>query len=114
MKHLIYVKDAIGADIRTRSFFRRDAERLIGGLGVEAVLDFAGVEFISRSVADEICNLLAVHRQLSVVGMSGDVEMMYHVVVNGRSAPRQYPATTGIKVYHLRTMEEMASALCAF
>ncbi len=113
MKRIISVKRAIGADIRTRSFFRRDAERLISMHGSHADLDFSGVEFISRSVADEICNLLADYPGLTVSGMEGDVEMMYKVVVRGRSKPREFPATD-IKVYHLRTLQEMSAVLRAF
>lgn len=113
MKHIISVKDSIGADLRTRSFFRRDAERLLAQHASEVEFDFRGVEFISRSVADEICNLLVDYPGLAVSGMEGDVEMMYRVVVRGRNTPREFPSND-IKVYHLRTMQEMSAVLCAF
>lgn len=109
----IYIKDVIGKDLRTRSFFRRDVERIIGSQGGDVVLDFSEVEFISRSVADEICNLLADYPSLAVRAMEGDVEMMYGVVVSGRNTPREFPVTD-IKVYHLRTLQEMSACLCAF
>lgn len=113
MKHEIFVKDTIGTDLRTRSFFRRDVERLIGLNGDDISLDFSDVEFVSRSVADEICNLLVDHPSLEVKDMEGDVEMMYRVVVNGRNVPRKFPVSD-IKVYHIRNMQEMSAYLCAF
>lgn len=103
----------IGRDIRTRSFFRRDIEQLIGHKKDDIVLDFQNVEFISRSVADEICNLLQDYPSIKVDGMSGDVEKMYKIVQDGRNKPRVYPEMNA-KVYHLKNMKELTEFFCAF
>lgn len=110
MKKVIYISRNLGADLRTRSFFRRDIEKLIVPFDGDILLDFDGVDFISRSVADEICNLLEDYPMLSITGMDGDVEMMYKVVVSGRSKPREYPKMN-VKVYHLKNMKELSDFL---
>ncbi len=107
MKRLIPISKNIGSDLRTRSFFRRDLEKLIKPFDGDVTVDFKGVDFISRSVADEICNLLEDYPLLDIVGMSGDVEMMYGIVANGRTKPREYPKMN-VKVYHLKNMKELS------
>lgn len=109
----INISMTIGRDIRTRSFFRRDIEKLIGDTDSAAILDFTDVMFVSRSVADEICNVLCDYPNARVVGMAGDVEMMYSVVVNGRSKPRIY-SEDEIKVVHLKTLDEMEDFFSSF
>ncbi len=106
MNKSIIVSIHLGNDLRTRSFFRRDIEQLIDKDHLNDVLDFSGVEFISRSVADEICNLLADYPSLSISGMEGDVKSMFDLVMRSRKEPREYP-TLNAKVYHLKTYKEM-------
>lgn len=108
----IIISNEIGTDIRTRSFFRRDIERLIRPIiSDNVVLDFENVNFISRSVADEICNILKDYPSLSITGMTGDVEKMYMVVDEGRSKPRVY-SELDAEVYHLRDMKELTEFFC--
>ncbi len=106
MNNTIHISTHLGNDLRTRSFFRRDIERLIDKEHQNSILDFTGVEFISRSVADEICNLIADFPSLSIIGMDGDVRTMYELVLRGRIQPREYP-NLNAKVYHLKTFKEM-------
>lgn len=108
----IKISREIGPDIRTRSFFRRDVERLASPLNEDTILDFINVEFISRSVADEICNLLEDYPLLSITGMIGDVRKMYTVVVEGRSKPRVYPEMKA-EIYHLKNMKELSEFFCS-
>lgn len=103
----IYISKQIGTDLRTRSFFRRDLENLLPANSMEIELDFSNVIFISRSVADELCNILLDYPSMHISGMEEDVEMMYKIVVKGRNQPREYP-TTNTQVYHLKSMKEMA------
>ena len=107
MEAIIKIYNQIGKDLRTRSFFRRDIELIIAEHGSNATLDFSGVEFISRSVADEICNLLLDYPSLCIAGMHGNVKAMYDIVVKGRNQPREYPHMQNVKVYHLKTIKEM-------
>lgn len=106
MKTIMIYRE-IGTDLRTRSFFRRDIEGLLNH-DTQIVIDFSGVTFVSRSVADEICNVLADYPNLSLRNMAGDVKMMYDVVVRGRSAPRRYDDLNA-KHVTLRTMEDLQS-----
>lgn len=106
MKKTIHISREIGVDLRTRSFFRRDLERIIPSNQMEIELDFTDVVFISRSVADELYTLLHECPTMRIKGMAHDVEMMYNVVKNGRKRPRVYPENN-TRVVHLNTMKEM-------
>lgn len=108
----IKIYKEIGQDLRTRSFFRRDIHRLISNLNEDTILDFINVDFISRSVADEICNLIEDYPMLSITGMMGDVKKMYMVVVEGRSKPKVYPDMKA-EIYHLNTMKELTEFFCS-
>ena len=109
----IYISKSIGTDLRTRSFFRRDFVKLVEHAKGEVVADFTNVVFISRSVADEIYNLLCDYPNVKIQGLSGDAEMMYSIVVKGRNNPRVYP-NSRIKVIHLETLEDMDKFFSSF
>lgn len=113
MDQTISILSHIGNDIRTRSFFRRDIELLIQPYNGKITLDFDGVKFISRSVADEICNVLQQYTNIDIIGMAGDVKMMFDVVVKGRNTPRVY-SDVNAKIIHLNTMEEMNNFFSSF
>ena len=106
MQTIISISTAVGNDLRTRSFFRRDIEKILNEHHSSIVLDFNNVLFISRSVADEIYNILIDHPTVIVKGMTSDVLAMYNIVLRSRNSPREYP-TLNAKVYHLTTSEEM-------
>ncbi len=106
MRTIIIAKE-IGTDLRTRSFFRRDIEVLLTHMQ-SIVMDFTGVIFVSRSVADEIYNVLEDYPNVSVCHMEGDVEMMFSVVKNGRNTPREYKELN-ITPIKLNTMEDLQS-----
>lgn len=107
----IEIAAAIGTDLRTRVFFRRDIEKLIR-VGVPVELDFAGVTFVSRSVADEIFNLLEDYPFVSLKGMEGNVKSMFDVVKRGRISPRCYKDVT-VPSVKLSTMEEVRNFFLA-
>lgn len=113
MAIIINVSSQLGKDLRTRSFFRNDIEEIIGNTTDECCLDFHDVIFISRSVADEIYNLLEDHKNLHISNMEGDVQKMYSIVKRGRTTPREYPSSE-IKVIHLKTMKEMQEFFATF
>ena len=112
MEKIISIEKKLGKDLRTRSFFRRDIEGLIEKDDTEVMLDFSGVIFVSRSVADEIYNLLLDYPNMKIRGLAGDVDKMYNVVKNGRMRPREYPADN-VRVVHLKTMKELVSFFAA-
>lgn len=113
MTTTIHISISIGEDIRIRSFFRQDIDRLLANLTDPAVLDFSNVRFISRSVADELCNILEDYPSISVQSMNGDVGKMYAVVDRGRKMPRKYEELNA-RVVHLKTIEDMNEFLSAF
>lgn len=90
MDNIISVTSTMGDDLRTRSFFRRDVENLIRIHNANITLDFNGVQFISRSVADEIYNVSKQYGDMRITGMAGNVKTMYDLVVKGRLNPRVY------------------------
>ncbi|MDE5970417.1 MAG: hypothetical protein K2G74_06300 [Muribaculaceae bacterium] len=107
---IINIASKIGEDLRTRAFFRRDIERLISPVAQSVTLDFSNVRFMSRSVADEICNLLEDYRGLKIDKMAGEVEKMYNVVTHGRVAPRVY-SDDKITVLQMNSMSDLSEFL---
>ena len=103
----IQIYSSLGRDLRTRSFFRRDIEHLIKNVSSKITLDFTEVEFISRSVADEIFNVLCDHPNVVLSGMTGDVDMMYSVVEKSRNNPRVFPSDDNINVVQLNTLKDL-------
>lgn len=111
MLHTIQIRSLIGDDLRTRSFFRRDIEKASCLYNGDVELDFNNVNFMSRSVADELCNILEDHSLIKVSGMSGDVKKMYDIVVRGRKNPRHYDnvKTEAVELSTIKDMEEFFS-----
>lgn len=99
------IAELIGTDIRTRRFFRNDMERILPR-DTSVMLDFTGVAFVSRSVADEIYNVLEDYPLARVCHLEGDVGMMYEVVRKGRRAPREYDPVNA-KVVTLTNMTDL-------
>lgn len=113
---LINIAQELGPDLRTRSFFRRDLENLLAPkkhINQVIVLNFIFVNFISRSVADELCNMVEENPYLHIIGMQGEVEAMYRLVKIRRLAPREYPSLKA-EVYHLKTIEDMQAFFSVF
>lgn len=110
---ILPIASLIGDDLRTRSFFRRDIERLTIPCNHIATLDFNGVKFVSRSVADELCEILNEYPLMDIAGMTGDVKKMYDIVVKGRMSPRVY-SDVNVEVVHLKTMKDMEEFFSTF
>jgi len=72
----------------------------------EYLLDFAGVEQISRSSADELYNITIDHKSVRIINMSVFVQKMFDAVVMSRFQPRKrQPSTT--EIIHCDTMEKV-------
>ncbi|MDE7402756.1 MAG: STAS-like domain-containing protein [Muribaculaceae bacterium] len=102
----IRVTSVIGPDIRTRLFFRKHIDDIMSRNNPYVIFDFSGVEFISRSVADEIFNIQLDYNRIKIMGLEGDVKKMYEVVRQGRISPRRYP-DSNITTIRLHNMEEL-------
>ncbi len=108
----IYIATSIGKDIRTRSFFRRDIENLLNH-NESVTLDFSEVIFISRSVADELYNVLEDYPLVQLDNLERDVKMMYSVVERARKQPRHYD-DNNIEIIKLHTLKEMDEFFSSF
>ena len=53
MSYTVSIGSVIGDDLRTRSFFRRDVEKVSSACNYDVTLDFSRVKFMSRSVASD-------------------------------------------------------------
>lgn len=79
---------------RTDLFSRAKAAELAGHINSEAdsvLLDFNGINFMSRSFADELFNVIAAQapRVFSFEGRSQDIDVLMQKVADGRSRERQ-------------------------
>lgn len=86
-KATINIAALIGTDIRSRAN-ANIIRAAIDGLG-GADLDLSGVEFISRSFADELYNIAVDCPGVTVSGARGIVASMLAAVEQGRSKPRR-------------------------
>lgn len=92
-EHTINIQSLLGSDIRSRSGCAtiRKAINDTAMQSVAVVIDFTGVVHISRSFADELCEILDNTKTLnhpSVRGMSDTVSIMYRIVSEGRRCKR--------------------------
>lgn len=70
------------------------------------VLDFSLVEFISRSFADELINLMEDYNgRISIIGTNKEIESMIAIVKNGRVSVVSKKKSMGVKV--LRNLQEV-------
>lgn len=93
MKHLtINIQQLIGVDIRSRSNGKilEDCINDLKEKTTSIVLDFVGVTYISRSFADELCEVKEHFStlQIKIAGMSEEVETMYEIVLSSRGRKR--------------------------
>lgn len=78
-------------------------------------IDMSGVSFISRSVADELCNLTDKYPQLRFDGCSDDVYTMIDVVRKGRTKTRILDSNAKISTtVNCKTMDDLKKAFLSF
>ena len=113
MKQYIKMNAIYSADLYTRS---RAAElrSCIKSDATEVILDFESIGFMSRSFADEICNIMddnkAIH--FDFVNRNSDVETMMTKVVECRSQERKR-GVSNAKMYEFHDMESLSEFLLA-
>lgn len=95
-KEIINIGLTIGNDIRTRARINEISSLM--RLGVFYVLDFSLVDFISRSFADELINLMEdSNNRISVIGTNKEIESMIAIVKNGRNTVISKKQSKGVK-----------------
>lgn len=109
MKHILKLQEQYGSELRTRLMM----ERLNSFLNNEDeyLLDFQGIEQISRSAADELYNITHSEKHVETIHISPFVQKMLDAVTLGRFQPRQRPAATPI--IRCTTMQSVSNVLMA-
>lgn len=107
MKHILKLQERYGSELRTRLMM----ERLTSSLNNqdEYLLDFQGIEQISRSAADELYNLTHSEKHIETINISPFVQKMLDAVTLGRFQPRKRPAATPI--IRCTTMQSLSNVL---
>lgn len=100
----VLVKNILGNDIRTRARILD----LINAMNdtEECNLDFSGVNFISRSFADELISLLESNsKRICIINTNDEIKTLLHIVKKGRNS-KGTPAQEG-NIYVLKTMKDL-------
>lgn len=92
---------------------RANVRRVYGIVSDETErLDFANVEFLSRSAADELCNVADRFPSLLFSNLRENVEEMLAIVRRGRKAGRNHiPRPAVSTTYYCNTMQDLRNAL---
>lgn len=106
MKQTVKLQDIYSADLFTRSRASELRSR-IKSEATEVTLDFEGIGFMSRSFADEVCNIMDDNKgkSFSFIGQNNDVAMMLKKVQEGRNSERK----RGIDNAKMLSVDDMES-----
>lgn len=88
MEKIIDIKSLIGIEVRSRT----NAEMLrnvIQGDNNVYIIDFKDVTFVSRSFADELCNIMDENNKIRLTNETFFVKKMIDTVLAGRKRVRQ-------------------------
>lgn len=108
MEKTIKIYDKIGSQGRSRiNANKLHLEELANDDSV--VLDFKGVDFLSRSFTDEIISQLGKHKY-ELLNANDIITNMFRAVVNGRSRPRVHK-DNGAVVLHFDNMVDLSRYL---
>ncbi len=113
MKQIIKLQDIFSTDLFTRSR-ASELRNFIIDEADEVVLDFAGVGFMSRSFADEVCNMIddLKNKVFTLTGQNNDVATMMTKVREGRSRERKR-GVGNAKMYEFKDIESLSRFLLA-
>lgn len=105
----IPLKDICGEEVLSRA----NIKKIYNLIDTETeIIDFVDVLFISRSVADELCDILEQHKTLSVVNVCEKIGIMLEIVKKGRQMPRVYRRSPKKSItIRCETMEDVRKAL---
>lgn len=75
-------------------------------------IDFGDVEFLSRSAADELCNIADNFPSVKFINMKNNVSEMVTIVGRGRKAGRRrIPRPAVSTTYYCTTMQDLKNVL---
>lgn len=113
MKQTIRLQDIYSADLYTRSR-ASELRACINDEADEVTLDFEGIGFMSRSFADEVCNIIddMNGKTFTVINQNDDVATMMIKVREGRNRERKR-GVGNAKMYEFKDMESLEEFLIA-
>lgn len=113
MRRIIKISELIGVDIRSR----KNADHIrnsIAGCAGEIEFDFDGVEFISRTFADEVYTIVKENNDnVVLINMEGIVDSMMSVVSEIRTHKR-VRKTENANMKEFSDMESLSAYLSTF
>lgn len=104
-KIILKIKDIYGSEIKTRRTMEEFALTLSPNNSY--LLDFDGVEQISRSATDELYNIINDFPSVKTVNMSSFVQKMMDAVTISRFTPRIRTESTS-EIIRCNTMQELS------
>ena len=106
MKQTIKLNTIYSADLYTRSR-ASELRACINENATAVALDFEGIGFMSRSFADEVCNIMDDNKEKTFVfiNRNADIEAMMNKVAEGRIQERK----RGISTATIHKFEDMES-----
>lgn len=108
----IYLKNYCGIEILSRANIRKLYDIITDE---EVIVDFIDVTFISRSVADELCNIMDKYPLLHISNMIDDVATMLNIVQKSHNTLRKVNYRPRISMtYNCKTMDDVRTALLSF
>ena len=113
MKQIIKLNTIYSADLYTRSR-ASELRSCINKDATEVVLDFEGIGFMSRSFADEVCNIVDDSKDIKFefVNRNCDVEIIMTKVAESRSQERKR-GISNAQMYEFEDMESLSEFLLA-
>ncbi len=108
----VKLSDICGTEVLSRANVRKLYQHI--DESTESV-DMSDVTFISRSVADELCNLCNKFNHIKLTRISDNVETMLQIVVKGRSMQREFTTKAKISMtFNCKTMDDLRNALLSY
>ena len=113
MKQVIKLRNLYSADLYTRSR-ASELRANIDEKAKEVILDFDGIGFMSRSFADEVCNIIDDLKSISFsfINQNEDVATMMTKVSKGRTQERNR-GIENAKMYAFQDLESLSKFLTA-
>ena len=113
MKLTIQLNTIYSADLYTRSR-ASELRACINEDATEVTLDFEGIGFMSRSFADEVCNIMDDNKNIifKFINRNADIEAMMNKVAEGRIQERKR-GISNATIHKFEDMESLSAFLIA-
>lgn len=109
MENVLLISKLIGTDVRSRSN-AGIIQAVMDDMKEGVILDFSKVTFISRSFADELCNMMESNKKIKLSHMSDLVHAMINAVYSSRKGKRVRPNDDS-EIKEFESMEGLSSFL---